>query len=171
MKPAGATEDNSSHVRGKLLDERFRSHGNSRNSVLSPLKADRLGHQWDTVHHMERIMRPVDRRTIVAGGFLSHANPSLMAKIPYDPVRDFQPVTIAAGSPNLLVVTPSLPVKTVKELIDYIRRSPGVSFASPGVGTTPHLSGEMFRLALALDMVHVPFGGANAFVKAPRDLK
>jgi tripartite-type tricarboxylate transporter receptor subunit TctC len=88
-------------------------------------------------------------------------NPSLMAKIPYDPDRDFQPVTIAAGSPNLLVVTPSLAVKTVKELIDHIRRNPAISFASPGVGTTPHLSGEMFRIALDLDMVHVPFGGAG----------
>jgi tripartite-type tricarboxylate transporter receptor subunit TctC len=88
-------------------------------------------------------------------------NPSLMTKMPYDPDRDFVPVTIVAGSPNLLVVTPSLPVKTVRELIDYVRKTGGVSFASAGVGTTPHLSGEMFRLALDLDMVHVPFGGSG----------
>jgi tripartite-type tricarboxylate transporter receptor subunit TctC len=88
-------------------------------------------------------------------------NPSLMTKLPYDPERDFAAVTIVAVSPNLLVVTPSLPVKNVHELIDYIRRTGGVSFASPGTGTTAHLSGEMFRLALNLDMVHVPFGGGG----------
>jgi tripartite-type tricarboxylate transporter receptor subunit TctC len=89
-------------------------------------------------------------------------NPSLHAKIPYDPNRDLVPITIAAVSPNLLVVNPSVPARTVQELVDYIRKNPGqASFASAGIGTTPHLSGEMFRLSLGLDMVHVPFGGAG----------
>jgi tripartite-type tricarboxylate transporter receptor subunit TctC len=89
-------------------------------------------------------------------------NPSLHAKIPYDPNRDLIAITIAAVSPNLLVVNPSVPARTVQELVDYIRRNPGsASFASAGIGTTPHLSGELFRLSLGLDMVHVPFGGAG----------
>jgi tripartite-type tricarboxylate transporter receptor subunit TctC len=89
-------------------------------------------------------------------------NPSLHAKIPYDPNRDLVPITIAAVSPNLLVINPSVPARTVQELVDYIRKNPGLaSFASAGIGTTPHLSGEMFRLSLGLDMVHVPFGGAG----------
>jgi tripartite-type tricarboxylate transporter receptor subunit TctC len=89
-------------------------------------------------------------------------NPSLHAKIPYDPNRDLVPITIAAVSPNLLVINPSVPARTVQELVDYIRKNPGqASFASAGIGTTPHLSGEMFRLSLGLDMVHVPFGGAG----------
>jgi tripartite-type tricarboxylate transporter receptor subunit TctC len=89
-------------------------------------------------------------------------NPSLHAKIPYDPNRDLVPITIAAVSPNLLVINPSVPARTVQELVDYIRKNPGqASFASAGIGTTPHLSGELFRLSLGLDMVHVPFGGAG----------
>jgi tripartite-type tricarboxylate transporter receptor subunit TctC len=60
------------------------------------------------------------------------------------------------------VINPSVPARTVQELVDYIRKNPGqASFASAGIGTTPHLSGELFRLSLGLDMVHVPFGGAG----------
>jgi tripartite-type tricarboxylate transporter receptor subunit TctC len=89
-------------------------------------------------------------------------NPSLQTQVSYDPNRDLVAITIAAVSPNLLVVNPLLPVHSVQELVDYIRKNPGtVSFASAGIGTTPHLAGEMFRLALDLDMVHVPFNGAG----------
>lgn len=89
-------------------------------------------------------------------------NPSLHAKVPYDPYKNFAPVTIAAASPNILVVNPGEPAKTVKELVDLIKKKPGTySFASPGTGTTPHLSGELFRLSFNLDMVHVPFTGAG----------
>jgi tripartite-type tricarboxylate transporter receptor subunit TctC len=67
-------------------------------------------------------------------------NPSLYAKIPYDPTKDFEPVTVAGDAPNILLVHPSVPAKTVKELIDLIKASPGkYSFASAGTGTTPHL--------------------------------
>lgn len=89
-------------------------------------------------------------------------NPSLHAKVPYDPAKDFAAVSIAAASPNVLVVNPSQPMKTAAELIDTIKASPGkYSYASAGVGTTPHLSGELFRLSLNLDIVHVPFTGAG----------
>src|SRR5712671_4846636 len=70
-------------------------------------------------------------------------------------------LTISAVSPNAVVVNPNLPVRTIAELIDYVRRSGNQNFASAGVGTTPHLSGELFRLSLDLDMVHVPFNGAG----------
>jgi tripartite-type tricarboxylate transporter receptor subunit TctC len=88
-------------------------------------------------------------------------NPALNKRIPYDPEKDLLPVTISAVSPNAVVVNPNLPARTVNELIDYVRRSGKESFASAGVGTTPHLSGELFRLSLNLDMVHVPFNGAG----------
>jgi tripartite-type tricarboxylate transporter receptor subunit TctC len=89
-------------------------------------------------------------------------NPSLHAKVPYDPVKDFIPITIAAASPNVLVVNPSEPATNVAELVEDIRKAPGkYSFASAGVGTTPHLSGELFRLSAGLDLVHVPFQGAG----------
>jgi tripartite-type tricarboxylate transporter receptor subunit TctC len=88
-------------------------------------------------------------------------NPSLYEKLSYDPLKDFAPISIAGVSPNVLVVNPSLPVKSVKELTDYIRSHPGTNnFATPGAGTTPHLSGELFRVSLGLDLIPVPFNGA-----------
>src|SRR5712664_3162385 len=94
-------------------------------------------------------------------------NPSLYPKIPYDPYKDFIPVTVAGDAPNILLVHPSVPATTVGELIDYIRANPGkVSYASAGTGTTPHLSGELFRLSMKLDVVHVPFSGAGPAIQS-----
>jgi tripartite-type tricarboxylate transporter receptor subunit TctC len=94
-------------------------------------------------------------------------NPSLYAKIPYDPYKDFTPVTIAGDSPNVLVVNPSLSAKNVKELVDLIKANPGkYSFASAGTGTTPHLAGELFKLSYGLDLVHVPFNGAGPAIQS-----
>jgi len=91
-------------------------------------------------------------------------NSSLFSKIPYDPARDFDPVSLAVVSTALLTVNPAVPVKTVAELVSLIKANPGkFSFASAGVGTPAHLAGEQFRLSLGLDLVHVPFnGGAPA---------
>src|ERR1700733_4050177 len=73
------------------------------------------------------------------------------------------PVGIVARAPNIMVVTPSLPVKTVKEFIDYAKANPGqLSFASSGVGASPHLSGEYFKFLTKIDMVHVPYRGSAA---------
>jgi tripartite-type tricarboxylate transporter receptor subunit TctC len=94
-------------------------------------------------------------------------NPSLYPKIPYDPYKDFMPVTVAGDAPNILLVHPSVPAKTVAQLVDYIRANPGkLSYASAGTGTTPHLSGELFRLSLKLDIVHVPFNGAAPAIQS-----
>jgi tripartite-type tricarboxylate transporter receptor subunit TctC len=94
-------------------------------------------------------------------------NPSLFPKIPYDPYKDFAPVTVVGTSPNVLVVNLSVPAKTVEELVTYIRANPGkLSYASPSTGTTPHLSGELFRLTQGLDIVHVPFGGAGPAIQS-----
>jgi tripartite-type tricarboxylate transporter receptor subunit TctC len=94
-------------------------------------------------------------------------NPAMYDSVPYDPYRDFDPVTVAVSSPTVLTVHPSLPVQTVKELVDLIKSSPGrFSFASPGTGTPPHLIGEQFRLSLDLDLVHVPFNSAGLAVGA-----
>jgi tripartite-type tricarboxylate transporter receptor subunit TctC len=87
-------------------------------------------------------------------------NPSLFPRVPYSP-KDFVPLTVAADAPNALLVHPSVPARTVKELVDLIKANPGkYSFAHSGIGTTPHLSGEMLRLSAALDLVSVPFSGA-----------
>jgi tripartite-type tricarboxylate transporter receptor subunit TctC len=89
-------------------------------------------------------------------------NPSLFNKVPYDPYKDFEPVTLAVVAPT---VNPSVPAKTVQELVALIRANPGkYSFASGGVGTQPHLVGEQLRLSLGLDLVHVPFSGGGPAV-------
>src|SRR5215510_5056432 len=93
---------------------------------------------------------------VISTGFM--VNPSLYAKVPYDPVADFAPVTLIAASPNVIVVNPSVPAKSVKELIDVIKANPGkYSYAQPALGSTPHLSGELFRLTFGLDLAMVPF--------------
>ena len=97
---------------------------------------------------------------VVSTGFI--INPSLYGKIPYDPFKDFVPVTLIAASPNVLTVAPSVPAKSVQDLIALIKANPGkYSFAQPGTGSTPHLSGELFKLSFGLDLVMVPFTGAG----------
>jgi tripartite-type tricarboxylate transporter receptor subunit TctC len=89
-------------------------------------------------------------------------NPGLYEKIPYDPEKDFVPITIAAYAPNILAVSPAVPASTVKELVALVRANPGkYNYGHSGVGTTPHLSGEMFRHTQALDLVAVPFNGSG----------
>jgi tripartite-type tricarboxylate transporter receptor subunit TctC len=101
----------------------------------------------------------------ISTGFM--VNPSLYAKVPYDPIKDFSAVTLVAASPNVLVVNPQVPAKTLPELVQLIRDNPGkYSYAGVGVGSTPQLGGELFRLAYKLDLVHVPFTGAAPAVQA-----
>ena len=105
---------------------------------------------------------PKDGYTIAITSSSFVVNPGLHAKVPYDPIKDFSPITIAAVSPNVVVVHPSKTATNVKQLVESIRQAPSrYSFASAGVGTTPHLSGELFRLSAGLDLVHVPFAGAG----------
>jgi len=99
---------------------------------------------------------------VVAG---AHAiNPSLYSKLPYDTVKDFAPVAFLVTAPNILVVNPSIPATSVKELIALAKAKPGqLSFGSGGVGQTPHLAGELFKSMAGVDMSHIPYkGGAPA---------
>ena len=95
---------------------------------------------------------------IVSG---SHAiNPSLYKKIPFDAVRDFEPVTMLVSGPGVLVVHPSLPARSVKALIQLARSRPGaIDYASAGNGTPPHLAAELFKTMARVDLVHVPYKG------------
>jgi len=95
--------------------------------------------------------------------FSSHAtNPFMFDKLPFDPIKDFAPITVAVTSPAVLSVHPSLSPKTVDELVALVRANPGkYSFASGGTGTQPHLAGEQFRMSLGLDLVHVPHNGGG----------
>ena len=144
--------------------------------LVSQKLSDALGHQFfveniggaggNTAAGQVARVTP-DGYTIMAisTGFV--VNPSLYAKVPYDPVKDFTAVTLVAASPNVVVVNPSVPANSLPELVQLIRNNPGkYSFAGPGVGSTPHLGGELFRLAFNLDLVHVPFTGAAPAIQA-----
>jgi len=108
-----------------------------------------------------------DGHTILAAGGSFVANPSLFAKIPYDPYRDFAPITLICSSPHVLAVHPSVPAQSVKELVALARANPGtLSYASAGRGTPAHLAGELFKLALSVDVTHVPFNGGGPGITA-----
>ncbi len=91
--------------------------------------------------------------------------PNLQQKVPYDPVRDFRPITQLSASPYVLLVPQTLPAKSVKELVALAKAKPGgLNFASGGTGTGNHLSGELFKLAAGVNIVHIPFKGATAAI-------
>ncbi len=90
-------------------------------------------------------------------------NPTLQADVPYDVFKNLQTVSIISSSPEVLVISPILPVKTFPELVAYGRANPGkLNFASAGIGTTPHLAGEMFKLRTGIDATHIPYKGIGA---------
>jgi hypothetical protein len=88
-------------------------------------------------------------------------NPGLYAKIQYDPIKDFSPLTMVASAPHVLAVHPSFPARDVIEFVGEVKANPSkYSYASAGVGQSSHLAGELFKLSFGLDLVHVPFNGA-----------
>jgi tripartite-type tricarboxylate transporter receptor subunit TctC len=152
--------------------------GASSNDILARQLAPRLAELWG--HNVvvdnrpgasgnigaELVARaPADGYTLLLGtGGLISIGPSLYTKLAYDPHKDLAPVTLFAIVPYLLVVNPSVPAKTVQEFVAYAKARPGrLSFASAGVGSTPHLCGEMLKHMTGIDMLHVPYkGGAPA---------
>jgi tripartite-type tricarboxylate transporter receptor subunit TctC len=94
-------------------------------------------------------------------------NPGLYAKIPYDPYKDFAPIAELGTSPNVFVVDPKLGVSSMNELIARAKANPNeLNYASPGIGTTPHLSGELLKIAAGINITHVPFSGAGPATQA-----
>jgi len=101
-----------------------------------------------------------DGHTVLVAFTTFAINPVFFDKVPYDPSRDFEAVTLAVTQTTVLFVNSSVPANTVKTLVALIRANPGkYTFASPGIGTPVHLLGEQFRTSLGLDLVHVPFNG------------
>lgn len=102
-----------------------------------------------------------DGYTIFIGTVANAINATLYAKLPFEFARDFAPVTLATSAPNVLVVHPSLPVKTVQELIAFARARPGqINYGSAGTGTAPHLSAELFKSMAGITLVHIPYKGS-----------
>ena len=104
---------------------------------------------------------PGDGYTLVMGTVGTHAiNGALYDKMPYDMVKNFSPISLVASAPNLLVVHNDLPVRSVPELIAYMKANPNkLSFGSPGVGTSVHVSGELFKSMTGTSMTHIPYKG------------
>ena len=142
--------------------------------VIARIVAQKLSDAWEQQVYTENMpgaggntgvatvaRAPADGYTIlvVSTGFM--VNPSMYAKIPYDPIKDFAPITLVAASPNVISVHPSFPAKTLKELVELVKSHPGkYSFAQPSTGSTPHLVGELFKQQYQLDLITVPFNSA-----------
>ena len=104
---------------------------------------------------------PADGHTLLMGNINTHAiNSSLYPKLPYDPVKDFAPISLLVSVPNLLLVHPSVPVNSVQDLVALARARPGVlTFASAGSGTSSHMSAELLKSMAGIDIVHIPYKG------------
>src|SRR4029453_4272953 len=160
-----------SHTAG-AIDRGFGAGGPT--DVIARIIAQKLSEAWGQQVYTENLpgaggntgvatvaRAPADGYTIlvVSTGFM--VNPSMYAKIPYDPIKDFAPITLVAASPNVVSVHPSFPAKTLKELVELVKAHPGkYSFAQPSTGSTPHLAGELFKQQYRLDLVTVPFNSA-----------
>ncbi len=113
-----------------------------------------------TIIGVDTAAKATDGHTFVVVANSFTVNPTLAPKIPYDTTKDLKPVVLIARTANVLAVHPSVPAKTVPELIEYAKKNPGkLSYASFGNGTTAHFAGEMLKLQTGIDMVHVPYKG------------
>lgn len=144
--------------------------------VLAPKLAESLGQPVIIDNRVgasgtvgtEAVAKAVPDGYTLLATFASHAmNASLYPKLGYDTVRDFAPVTLIATVPNILVINPALPVKSVKELVALAKKHPGeILYASIGNGTPAHLSAELFNSMAGVKMTHVPYKGAAASIVA-----
>jgi tripartite-type tricarboxylate transporter receptor subunit TctC len=101
-----------------------------------------------------------DGYTLMVGYVGTHGTNPAVRKLPYDAVKDFTPIAMVGGTPNILVVPPSLPVNSLRELVQYAKANPGkLSYGSSGPGTLTHLAMEQFKVATDIDLVHVPYRG------------
>ena len=137
--------------------------------ILAPKLSEALGQQVvvenragaGTMIGIEVVAKSApDGYTLLMGLSTLAINPAMYKKVPYDALRDFAPISQVISAPNMLVVHPSIPVKTVKELIAFTRARPGqLNYASAGHGTNPHLSMELFLSMTGLKVVHIPYKG------------
>jgi tripartite-type tricarboxylate transporter receptor subunit TctC len=150
--PAGGGVDAAGRILAQRLGESFGT----------PFLIENRGGANGNIGTEAAAKSPNDGGTLLFTGAGFVTNPSLYRSVPYDPVRDFEPVSLMALGPNVLVVHPSLPVKSVRELIALAKTQPGrIGFAGSGSGSTPHLAGELFNAMAGVQMVHIPYRGSG----------
>ena len=152
--PAGGTD-----IVGRVLAEHFtKSFGQQFFVENKPGAGNLIG--------IETVARSApDGYTLLMAPSTIVLNTVLYKKVPFDPVKDFAPITLTATAPNILIVNPSLPVKTTAELIALAKQKPGVlNYGTPGIGTSPHLCMELMKYMAGIDVQHVPYRGTAAVV-------
>jgi tripartite-type tricarboxylate transporter receptor subunit TctC len=143
--------------------------------MVAPKLADALGQpvvvenrpgQAGSLGAAELARAAPDGHTIGGGTISSHAiNVSLYSRLPYDPLKDFSPITMLATLPNMLVVHPSIPANSVQELVAFLKANPNRhSFGSAGNGTSQHMSGELFKTMTGVQMQHIPYKGSGPMI-------
>ena len=142
--------------------------------TVSPKLSEALGQQLvidnragggSTIGSELAAKAPPDGYTLLMVDTSFTTNPSLYSKLPYDSARDFAPVSLMAAAPVILIVHPSVPVKTVKEFVALAKSKPGqLNFASGGPGSSTHLGGELLKLVAGIDLVHIPYTGTGPAV-------
>jgi len=149
--PPGGSTDLLARVVGQKLTE----------SWGQQVIVDNRGGAGGTLGAAEAARAAGDGYTLLMGAIHHTIATSAYPKLPYDFQRDFAPITVVAIVPNVLVVNPSVPAKTVKELIDYAKANPGkLTYGSAGMGTAHHLIGEVFNARAGVDILHVPYKGS-----------
>jgi tripartite-type tricarboxylate transporter receptor subunit TctC len=147
---AGGTTDIVARTVGQKLSE----------SLKQPVIIDNRGGAGGTVGATIASKAPADGYTLFMATIAHSIAPGLYRRLPYDFQRDFDPVALVASTPNVLIVNEKVPVKSVAELVAYIKANPGkVNYGSAGNGSTEHISGELFRAMTKTDIVHVPYKG------------
>lgn len=153
--PAGATD-----VLGRLMSERLSEYWGAR--VIVENKSGAGGN----IGADQVAKSAPDGDNILIASFGMASNPALYANMTYDPIKDFEPVTLIAMVPNILVAGKHVPYNTVQEFVAYVRANPGkVTYASSGIGTSVHLAGEIFQKLVGARMQHVPYRGAALAVQ------
>lgn len=150
--PAGGGVDAAGRILVQKLSERFGK----------PFLIENRGGANGNIGTEAAAKSPNDGATLLFTGAGFVTNPSLYKHVPYDPIKDFDPVSLMALGPNVLVVHPSLPVHSVAELIELAKVQPGkIGFAGSGSGSTPHLAGELFNVMAGVQLVHIPYRGSG----------
>jgi tripartite-type tricarboxylate transporter receptor subunit TctC len=152
--PGGGTD-----IVARILAQRLNE------ALGQPVVADNRGGAGSTVGTDIVCKAPPDGYTLLLGNISMAFNAWLYKSLPYNAIRDLAPVSMVAVQPNIVVVHPSVPAKSIKEFTDYARANPGkLSFGSAGSGSGTHLAGEMLKDRLKIDMLHIPYKGTGPAV-------